>query len=127
MTKEELRRETRNNLREASEMMAERIVKEAPAKGKFTGISVSFYLSETTNIGSLIYKHDVLGDASCRRLSLGVRRINSSYNITTQIFKGTNEEALAFLQFSDNQIEEFTKQILEMADDADERDERFIK
>lgn len=108
-------------------MMADRITNEVPPRGKFTGISVSFLLNETENIAFLMYINDVLGDGSTRRLSLGVRRVDSAYKITTMIFKGTNEETLEFLKFSDEQIDEFTEKIMELSDDADERDERFMK
>ncbi|MBR1482758.1 MAG: hypothetical protein IJ598_07290 [Ruminococcus sp.] len=74
-----------------------------------------------------MYVNDVLGDGSTRRLSLGVRRVDSAYKITTPIFKGTNEQTLKFLEFTDEQINEFTEQIMALSDDADERDERFIK
>lgn len=127
MTKEERIKQIHGLLQESSEMLADRMEKEVPQRGKFTGISVSFLLSETRNIAFLLYKYDILGDGSQRRLSLGVRRVDSNYNITSQIFKGTNEETLEFLKFSNSQFNDFTKQILEMADDADERDERFIK
>lgn len=90
-------------------------------------MSVSFWLEDTENTAFLMYIYDVLGDGSTRRLSLGVRRDDSAYKITTPIFKGTNEETLEFLSFSDAQINEFTEQIIKLSDDADERDERFMK
>ena len=127
MTREEHIKEINKLLWESSEMMADKIINEIPSKGKFTGYRVSFLLSGTRNIAFLLYKYDVLGDGSLRRLSLGVRRVDYNYNITSQIFKGTNEETLEFLKFSDEQIDEYTEQILELADDADERDERFMK
>lgn len=127
MTKEERVENIKLLLTESSEMMTERIQKEVPPRGKFTGMSVSFLLKGTENIAFLLYIYDVLGDGSTRRLSLGVRRVDSAYKITTPIFKGTNEETLEFLKFSDEQIDEFTERILELSDDADERDERFMK
>lgn len=127
MTRTELINYIKPLLRESSEMMADRIQKEVPPRGKFTGISVSFLLKETENIAFLMYIYDVLGDGSTRRLSLGVRRADSAYKITSMIFKGTNEETLEFLKFSDEQINEFTERIMELSDDADERDERFMK
>lgn len=127
MTKERRIKETKALLQESAEMMADRITKEVPENGKFTGISVSFLLNGTKNIASLVYEYDVLGDGSLRRLSLGVRRVGLDYMIKSQIFKGTNKEALGFLDFSDNQIDEFAKRIMELSDNADERDERFIK
>lgn len=127
MTKEERVENIKLLLTESSEMMTERIQKEVPPRGKFTGISVSFLLKETENIAFLMYIYDVLGDGSTRRLSLGVRRADSAYKITSMIFKGTNEETLEFLKFSDEQINEFTERIMELSDDADERDERFMK
>ena len=114
-------------LQESAEMMADRIIKEVPQSGKFTGISVSFLLNGTENIAFLLYQFDVLGDGSMRRLRLGVRRVGLDYMITSLIFKGTNKETIGFLNFSENQIDEFAKQILELSDDAEERDERFIK
>ena len=127
MTKEERVENIKLLLTESSEMMTERIQKEVPPRGKFTGLSVSFLLKGTENIAFLMYIYDVLGDGSTRRLSLGVRRVDSAYKITSMIFKGTNEETLEFLKFSDEQTDEFTEQILELSDDADERDERFMK
>lgn len=127
MTNERRIKEIKVLLQESAEMMADRITKDVPQSGKFTGISVSFLLNGTENIASLIYKYDVLGDGSLRRLSLGVRRVGLDYMITSQIFKGTNRETMGFLDFSENQIDQFAKQILNLSDDADERDERFIK
>lgn len=127
MTSEESINYIKSLLIESSEMMVERIQSEVPPRGKFQGMSVSFGLKDTENIAMLIYKFDVIGDGTTRRLSLGVRRVDSNYNITTQIFKGTNKETLEFLKFSDEQIDEFTEQIMELADDADDRDERFMK
>lgn len=127
MTRTELINYIKPLLKETSERMAERIQSEVPPRGKFTGISVSFWLKDTENIAFLMYINDVLGDGSTRRLSLGVRRVDSAYKITTMIFKGTNEETLKFLKFSDEQIDEFTENIMELSDDADERDERFMK
>ena len=127
MTREESVNYIKSLLPEARDLMVKRIKSEVPPRGKFQGISVSFWLKDTENTAMLIYKYDVIGDGSSRRLSLGVRRNNSAYNITSQIFKGTNEETLEFLNFSDEQINDFTKQILELAEDADERDERFMK
>ena len=127
MTKEERIKDIRTLLTESRDMMINRIRSEVPQKGKFTGISVSFLLRETENTAFLLYLYDVIGDGSTRRLSLGVRRESSAYRITTQIFKGTNEETLRFLELSDDQINEFTERIMELSDDADERDERFMK
>lgn len=127
MTREESINYIKSILPEARDMMIERIQSEVPPRGRFQGISVSFLLKDTENTAMLIYKYDVIGDGSSRRLSLGVRRVDSNYNITSQIFKGTNDETLEFLKFSDEQIDEFTEQILELAKDADERDERFMK
>ena len=75
MTNERRLKEIKVLLQESAEMMADRITKDVPQSGKFTGISVSFLLNGTENIASLIYKYDVLGDGSLRRLSLGVRRV----------------------------------------------------
>lgn len=127
MTIESQIKEIKVLLRESAEMMADRITKEVPQSGKFTGLSVSFLLNGTENIAFLMYKYDVLGDGSLRRLSLGVRRVGLEYMITSLIFKGTNKETVGFLNFSENQIDDFAKQILELSDDAEERDERFIK
>ena len=127
MTRAELVNYIKPLLTESGEMLAERIQNEVPPRGKYTGISVSFWLKDTENIAFLMYVNDVLGDGSTRRLSLGVRRVNSAYDITTQIFKGTNSETLEFLKFSDKQINEFAERIMELSDNADERDERFIK
>lgn len=127
MTIESQIKEIKVLLRESAEMMADRITKEVPQSGKFTGLSVSFLLNGTENIAFLMYKYDVLGDGSLRRLSLGVRRVGLDYMITSLIFKGTNKETVGFLNFSENQIDDFAKQILELSDDAEERDEKFIK
>lgn len=127
MTRAELVNYIKPLLTESGEMLAERIQNEVPPRGKYTGISVSFWLKDTENIAFLMYVNDVLGDGSTRRLSLGVRRVDSAYKITTPIFKGTNEQTLKFLEFTDEQINEFTEQIMALSDDADERDERFIK
>lgn len=127
MTRDELVNYIKPLLTESGEMLAERIQNEVPPRGKYTGISVSFWLKDTENIAFLMYVNDVLGDGSTRRLSLGVRRVDSAYKITTPIFKGTNEQTLKFLEFTDEQINEFTEQIMALSDDADERDERFIK
>ena len=70
MTKERRIKEIKGLLQESAEMMADRITKEVPENGKFTGISVSFLLNGTKNIASLVYEYDVLGDGSLRRLSL---------------------------------------------------------
>lgn len=127
MTRDELVNYIKPLLTESGEMLAERIQNEVPPRGKYTGISVSFWLKDTENIAFLMYVNDVLGDGSTRRLSLGVRRVDSAYKITTPIFKGTNEQTIKFLEFTDEQINEFTEQIMALSDDADERDERFIK
>lgn len=127
MTREERINYIKSILPEARDMMIERIQSEVPLRGRFQEVSVSFLLKDTENIAMLIYKYDVIGDDSSRRLSLGVRRVDSNYNITSQIFKGTNDDTLEFLKFSDEQINEFTEQILELDEDADERDERFMK
>ena len=127
MTRDELVNYIKSLLPKARDRMVQRIQSEVPSRGKFTGMSVSFWLQDTENTAFLMYIYDVLGDGSTRRLSLGVRRDDSAYKITTPIFKGTNEETLEFLNFSDAQINEFTEQIIKLSDDADERDERFMK
>ena len=127
MTRDEQKNNIKSLLPEARDMMVQRIQSEVLPTGKYTGISVSFWLKDTENTAFFMYIYDVLGDGSTRRLSLGVRHENSAYKITTPIFKGTNEETLEFLDFSDEQINEYTERIMELSDDADERDERFMK
>lgn len=127
MTTEERRREIIGFLKEAAEMLMRYIENEVPESGRFQGHSVSFLLTETENVGMLLYRFDVLRKGNQRELSLGLRRVGSSYHITTRIFRGTNTETIEFLHFTEEQLNEFTDSILDMMDNADERDDRFIK
>lgn len=126
MTVEERKKEIMHYLPIAAKRMSECITDEAPQTGRFTGLSISFDLSESRNIASLVYQFDELRKGDQRVLSLGLKRAGSSYMIRTHIFKGTNEETQRFLHFTQEQLEEFTDSLLEMSDNADDRDDRFI-
>lgn len=128
MTREERKKDIIKLLSEASEMMQKKIeTGEIPPSGKFVGHSIGFRIKETENIGLLICVQDPLNKVTGRRLSLAAQRIGSSYKIEIQIFKGSTQELKEFLNFTSAQFNEYADKILELSDDADDRDDRFMK
>lgn len=104
---------------EVFEELSERAEKEVPENGKFTGISVSYLIPDSQNIGKCIIKYDPLNPKDSRRLYAGVNRAGSDRLVSVELLKGSKKDILNYLSKQENQ-KEVIENIKDLSKEVDE-------
>ena len=93
--------------------------KEVPRNGKFSPVSFSFNINETSNVGRFCTEYSAKNPEIERYLSLGVRHKNSDRLTSVYLTKGTKEEIISYLKDENNrpEIEKILAELSKKTDD----------